>query len=143
MAKSDCIFCRIVEGAAPARIVAESRLSLALLDIHPLAPGHTLVIPRRHVSWWYDLTAEETADFFELARGTAGRLREVFAPAFVAMFARGRRIPHVHLFLVPTRGGDPLDRHFNAIEGWQEGAAELARLGEPDRMDEIAARIRR
>jgi histidine triad (HIT) family protein len=140
--RTDCVFCRIARGEAPAHVVAESPLSLALLDVQPLAEGHCLVIPRRHEVWWHDLTAEETTDLFGLARRVARRIKRAYAPDFVATYARGRRIPHVHLFLVPSFAGDPLDRHFNALEGWQEGARALVALADPARRAEVAGRLR-
>ena len=128
--KSDCVFCRIASGGAPAQIILENDLSLSLLDINPLAQGHCLVIPRRHVPWWHQLTAEETTSLFSLARDTAGRIMKAFSPEFVTLYARGRRIPHTHIFLIPTYKGDPTDRHFNALEGFQEQASALAALRE-------------
>jgi histidine triad (HIT) family protein len=138
----DCVFCRILAGEAPGHIVAANDLAVALLDIHPLHRGHCLVIPRRHVPWWHDMDEDESAAVFDLARRTSARLMEVFAPDFVAMYARGRRIPHTHVFLVPTSGGDPVDRHFNALEGWQEGAADLAALRDPDALGATARLLR-
>ncbi len=46
-----CVFCDIVAGTTLAHIVHEDALSLALLDINPLAEGHCLIIPKRHVPW--------------------------------------------------------------------------------------------
>jgi len=59
-----------------------------------------------------------------------------FDPDFVFLYARGRRIPHTHLFLIPTYSGDVLDRFFNALENFQESPAELARLKERHSMEE-------
>ena len=126
--KFDCVFCRIVSDGEPAQVILENELSLSILDVNPLAQGHCLVLPRRHVPWWHQLTAEETASLFTLARATAKRIMKVFSPEFVTMYARGRRIPHTHLFLIPTYKGDPTDRHFNALEGFQEQASALAGL---------------
>lgn len=123
-----CVFCRIVSGDEPAQVILENELSLSILDINPMAQGHCLVIPRRHVPWWHELTAEETASLFTLARATSKRIMEAFSPEFVTMYARGRRIPHTHIFLIPTYKGDPTDRHFNALEGFQEQASALATL---------------
>ena len=123
-----CVFCDIVAGRAPAERVGENERALAILDIHPFAVGHTLVLSKRHVPWWHDLTPEETADVFELAREVAGRLRRAFNPEFVAMYARGRRIPHTHIFLVPTVAGDVLDKFYNGLEKVQETSEELAAL---------------
>ena len=143
MPKEKCIFCDIAAGQAPTHIVQEDGLSLALLDINPLAQGHCLIIPRRHVPWWHDLTRKETDSLFRMAQEVAGKIMETFHPDFVCMYARGRRIPHTHIFLVPTYSGDPLDRFFNALEGFQEAPTELSRLKRPDRMRATAERLRK
>ncbi|HEY6929316.1 MAG TPA: HIT family protein [Thermoanaerobaculia bacterium] len=137
-----CVFCRIVAGQAPADRVGENERALAILDIHPFAAGHTLVISKRHVPWWHDLTPEETADVFALARDVAGRIRKAFDPEFVALYARGRRIPHTHIFLVPTVTGDVLDRFYSGLEKVQETSEELAALRQPAAREEAARRIR-
>jgi histidine triad (HIT) family protein len=137
-----CVFCDIVAGRAPAERVGENERALAILDIHPFAEGHTLVLSKRHVPWWHDLTREETADVFELAREVAGRLRRAFDPEFVAMYARGRRIPHTHIFLVPTVAGDVLDKFYNGLEKVQETSEELAALRIGAARREAARRIK-
>ncbi|MBN1945492.1 MAG: HIT domain-containing protein [Bradymonadales bacterium] len=130
-----CVFCDILAGKEPGFIVHENELAVALLDINPLARGHCLVLPRRHVPWWHDMSAEETAAVFQLAREVAERIMASLKPEFVAMYVRGRRIPHTHVFLVPTNQGEPFDRHFNALEGFQEAAQSLASLGNPEQLD--------
>lgn len=136
--EDSCIFCRIAEGKAEAYRVCEDGLSMSILDINPLSRGHCLVIPRRHVPWWHDLTLEETESLFRVARAVADRIMAAFSPDFVCMYARGRRIPHTHIFLVPTYKGDPVDRFFNALEGFQESAKDLAGLRERRSMEETA-----
>ena len=137
-----CVFCEIAAGRVPARITHEDGLSICLLDINPLSRGHCLVIPRRHVPWWHDLTSEETESLFALARTVAGRMMVAFRPDFVCTYARGRRIPHTHLFLVPTWRGDVVDRVFNALEGVQESAGELVSLRDPAEMDDVMELLR-
>ena len=136
-----CVFCDIVAGRSPGFIVGQNELAMALLDINPLATGHCLVIPRRHVPWWHDMSREETRAVFDLAREISERIVAAFEPEFVAMYVRGRRIPHTHVFLVPTSKGDPLDRHFNALEGFQEAAEALASLRDPKHLDEVKRRL--
>ena len=143
MPEVKCVFCDIAAGQAPAYIVAEDDLSSVLLDINPLSEGHCLVISRRHVPWWHDLTKPETDSLFQMAKEVAGKIMEAYHPDFVCMYARGRRIPHTHIFLVPTYGGDPLDRFFNALEGFQEAPTELSRLKRPDRMRATAEGLRK
>ncbi len=138
----DCVFCRIEHGEAPALIVGENESAYALLDIQPLSAGHCLVVSRRHVPWWDDLDPDEAADLFRLAHETAGRIRRAYDPDCVTMYARGRRIPHTHVFLVPTYAGDPLDRHFNALEGFQENAPDLAALRDADELRAAHQRLK-
>jgi histidine triad (HIT) family protein len=140
-----CIFCQIIAGAAKAHIVYENELSLAILDINPWSKGHCLVIPKRHVPWWHELTEEETASLFSAARVVSGKIMSAFEPKpdFVCMYARGRRIPHTHIFLVPTYKGDPLDRFFNALEGFQEAPLELMELRSAKCMEETGDMLRR
>jgi histidine triad (HIT) family protein len=138
MPETKCVFCEIIAGHSPARIVHENELSMAILDIHPYTKGHCLVIPKRHVPWWHELTAAETQSLFELAREVGAKMMKALKPEFVCMYARGRRIPHTHIFLVPTFAGDVLDRFFNALEKFQESPEELARLKSEESMDEAA-----
>ena len=137
-----CLFCEIVAGHAPAHIISEDKWSLGLLDINPLAEGHCLIIPKRHVPFWHDLTEEENQSLFSLARVVSGKIMQTFKPDFVCMYARGRRIPHTHIFLVPTYSGDPLDRFFNALEGFQEAPEELNAIKQAERIRKTADRLR-
>jgi histidine triad (HIT) family protein len=58
------------------------------------------------------------------------------SPEFVCMYARGRRIPHTHIFLIPTAKDDVLDRFFNALEKFQESPPNLVRLRDKEQMRE-------
>lgn len=137
MAKSSksCIFCDIVAGRAPARIVQENEFSFAVLDINPLSSGHCLVLPKRHVPWWHQMTEAETESLFKLARAVSRKIMRAYRPDMVTMYVRGRRIPHAHIFLVPTFAGDLTDRHFNALEAFQESPPKLTRLREKRELD--------
>ena len=137
-----CVFCDIVAGRAPAHRVGENERAMAILDIFPYSPGHTLVLSKRHVPFWHDLTASEAADVFALAHRVARKLKGAFDPEFVCLMARGRRIPHTHIFLVPTAPGDVLDRYFNGLERVQEGSEELAPLREVASRETAARRVR-
>jgi histidine triad (HIT) family protein len=134
----NCVFCDIVAGRASAHILCEDDLSLCILDIHPYTKGHCLVVSKRHVPWWHELSDEETASLFRVAKSMANRMMKKLDPDFVFLYARGRRIPHTHLFLIPTFSGDVLDRFFNALENFQESPTALARLKEPAAMAEAA-----
>jgi histidine triad (HIT) family protein len=90
------------------------------------------------VPWWHDLTEEETQSLFSVSRVIAQKLKKALNPDFVCMYARGRRIPHTHIFLVPTFGGDMLDRFFNALEGAQELAGRIGPVRRKKELKETA-----
>lgn len=140
--QKSCVFCDIVGGTGPAHIIHEDQLSLCILDIQPFAKGHCLVISKRHVPWWHELTVQETESLFRTARTVSQKIMQAYKPDFVCMYARGRRIPHTHIFLVPSYGGDILDRFFNTLEGVQEGSVELARLRENDMLADVARALK-
>jgi histidine triad (HIT) family protein len=142
MSERQCVFCEIVAGRAPAHVVHEDDLSLCLLDIQPFAKGHCLVIPKRHVPFWHELSPEENASLFQVAHTVADWMMKRLKPDFVCLYSRGRRIPHTHLFLIPTYGGDLVDRHFNALEAFQESLPALTRLRDPEALQEAVELLR-
>ena len=134
--KDTCVFCDIVAGKAEAYKVFEDEKSLCILDINPYTKGHCLVISKRHVPWWHDLEEDEVTSLFRVARTVARKMMTALSPEFVCMYARGRRIPHTHIFLIPTAKDDVLDRFFNALEKFQESPSHLAGLKSKERMAE-------
>ncbi len=141
-APKNCVFCEIAEGKAPAYRIYEDDHSLGILDINPFAQGHCLIISKRHIPWWHDLTEVETKSLFSVARVVARKMLKAFHPDFVCMYARGRRIPHTHIFLVPTLGDDLLDRFFNTLERFQDSSEQMARLKEKRSMRQTANRLK-
>ncbi len=137
-----CIFCEIAAGRAQAHLVHETDLSMAFLDVNPWSKGHTLVIPKRHVPWWHQLEDKENADLFKTAKIVSEMISRAFSPDFIFLYARGRRIPHTHIFLIPTYSGDILDRVFNALELIQETPQDMARLKDRAALEEAAAAVR-
>ena len=141
--KTGCVFCDIVAGKARAFKIDENELSLCILDINPFVKGHCLVIPKRHVPWWHELSPAENASLFRVAQTVSARMMERLRPDFVCLYARGRRIAHTHLFLVPTYHGDVLDRIFSTLEIFQESSKTLSELAEPEQMKEALETLRR
>ena len=105
-----CAFCAIVNGAPHIEVYTDDSV-VALLDRAPLVPGHTLVIPRRHIETIEDLPADLLAPFF----GVVQKLSRAFGPALgaegslVAINTRiSQSVPHIHAHVVPRRKGDRL-----------------------------------
>ena len=102
----NCVFCRIVAGVHPAEIVYQDERVIAFLDINPLNPGHTLVIPKAHVERLSDLPAELTGPLLAAAVRVAKAAQEALGAAGVNLIvndgrAAGQAIPHLHLHVVP------------------------------------------
>jgi len=141
--EKSCIFCDIAGGKTPCYKICEDDLSLAILDINPFSKGHCLVLPKRHVPWWHELTEAENTSLFRMAKKVTEKMMKALNPDFVCMYVRGRRIPHTHVFLVPTYSGDVLDKFFNSLELFQESPPKLAALRERSAMEEVAETLRR
>ena len=104
---TDCVFCKIVEGKIPAEKVYEDNEFLAFLDIHPLSPGHTLIIPKKHYRWVWDLPAGRQAspnigDFFEVAKKIAVAQQKAFDTDWILSKIIGDEVPHAHIWIFPN-----------------------------------------
>ncbi len=107
MTAKQCPFCDV----DPARFVVESQTAMAIPDIHPVAEGHTLVIPKRHVQSLFDLPEEEQADLWRLVARVRARLIELHHPDGFNIGvndgpAAGQSVLHGHVHVVPRRRGD-------------------------------------
>lgn len=106
-----CIFCQIIHGQLESRLVFESEEALAFLDINPLAPGHTVVIPKAHVERLEDLPAEQIGPLFEAVRLVTTKVQQAMNVEATTVGinngrASGQAIPHLHVHIVPRRAGD-------------------------------------
>lgn len=106
----NCVFCAIAAGKIPALKVYEDEKFLAFLDIHPLNPGHTLVIPKSHYRWVWDVP--NVGEFFEVAKKVALGLKKVFETEWVVSVVIGEAVEHSHMQLIPRL---PDDGHGGAI----------------------------
>lgn len=95
----DCIFCKIVAGQVPAEKVYEDEQFVAFLDIRPLSPGHTLVIPKEHHRWVWDVPQHET--YFRIARDIAHAQRAAFGTDAIHSRIVGEEVPHAHIWVYP------------------------------------------
>ncbi len=109
--RMSCILCEL-----PSRVdlVASTELTAAFLDAFPVNPGHTLVIPRRHVADPMDLEEAEWVDLWAVARRVRDGLAEEHAPAgfnvgFNAGLAAGQTVAHAHVHVIPRFEGDVAD----------------------------------
>jgi len=103
------IFTRIIDGEIPCYKVAEDDRFIAFLDVRPLKPGHTLVVPKKEVDYIFDLDEETLADMMVFARRVALAMKEVIDCRRIGVAVLGLEVPHAHVHLVPlTRETDLL-----------------------------------
>jgi diadenosine tetraphosphate (Ap4A) HIT family hydrolase len=110
MPSSNCPFCAL----PPERVIDAEDLAIVIRDGFPVAEGHTLVIPRRHVGSFFELTPQEQASILGLLDRAQRQLREQLrVDAFNIGVndgpAAGQTVPHVHVHLIPRRAGDVPD----------------------------------
>ncbi|WP_435551075.1 HIT family protein [Natrinema sp. CGMCC1.2065] len=132
------IFSQIVAGEIPARIVYEDETTIAFLDANPLAPGHTLVIPKDEYERLNDVPDDVAADLYETVHHMVPVVEDaVDADATTVAFNNGeeagQEVPHVHCHIVPRfegDGGGPI----HAVAGDRPDLDD-------DELDDIAADI--
>lgn len=102
----DSVFTKIIKGEIPAEKVYEDDKALVFLDIHPIQPGHMLVIPKQQVNHFDDLDDETYTHLFLLVKKAAKKLKEVFEPVRVCVRVEGFDVPHAHIHVYPCNNAD-------------------------------------
>lgn len=99
----DSIFTKIIKGEIPCHKIYEDERTLAFLDIHPVSPGHTLVIPKKQVEFLWDLDDDTYQTVMATAKKVALHLRETLAVPYIGVQVVGVDVPHAHVHLIPFR----------------------------------------
>jgi len=126
----DCIFCKIVSGEIPSHKVYEDEKVLAFLDVYPATEGFTLVVPKEHSEYIWDMEKKEYLYLQEIVQKVGQQLREAYSPPWVGVQIEGVGVPHTHVKVFP----------FSSIE---EFRSEPNRNLEPDhdKLAKIAKKI--
>lgn len=106
-----CTFCAIATGDAPAAIVHRDDRTVAFMDINPVTPGHTLVIPRAHADDLWDVSPDDAAAVMVSAHHVAAKLRAALEPHGLNLFQATRAeafqtVFHLHVHVLPRWAGD-------------------------------------
>lgn len=97
----ETIFSKIVKGEIPCHKVYEDDKTLAFLDIHPVAEGHTLVISKKQVETVWELESDDYIALMMTVQKVGRRLKEVIAKPYVGEMVVGVDVPHAHVHVVP------------------------------------------
>lgn len=103
------IFSKIVQGDIPSYKCAENEEFYAFLDINPITKGHTLVIPKREVDYFFDLSDEELSRMIVFSKRVARAIENVFPCKKVGMTVLGLDVPHAHIHLAPLQSEMDMD----------------------------------
>lgn len=128
---TECLFCKIVAGAIPADRVYEDDRTIGFLDIHPVHPGHVLLVPKSHAGAFRSLSPEDRDALFAAGQAVAAKVMAATgAPAFNLEMNdgedAGQVVMHAHLHVIPRHPGDGL-RHW---PGTPYAEGEAAKMGE-------------
>jgi histidine triad (HIT) family protein len=107
---TDCVFCKIVNGEIPAVKLWEDEKYFIFLDASPINPGHTLLIPKKHSDYLFDLNDTEYSELMLRAKKIAKILKDKLNPKRIGMAVEGFAVPHVHLHIVPLNMGNELNQ---------------------------------
>ena len=126
----DSIFTKIIKGEIPCHKVYEDDKTLAFLDIHPLMPGHTLVISKNQTEFVWDLPNGDYQAVMATCQKVAHRLREVLHVPYVGERIVGTDVPHAHIHILPFTTTDELkkDQDISSTPNDAELAALASRL---------------
>lgn len=102
----ESVFTKIIKGEIPSHKIYEDETTLAFLDIHPVADGHTLVIPKKQIDHLWDLEDEDYQAVMATAKLVANRLKEVLGVQRVGVKVVGTDVPHAHVQLIPFNTPD-------------------------------------
>jgi histidine triad (HIT) family protein len=106
--KEDCVFCKIISGKIPSYKIYENKKVLVFLDINPYAFGHTLVIPKEHSDWLWDMDRKEYASLMKEVHYIANTLRKTFETNWIEGVVAGMGVSHTHVHLMPRKKEDGL-----------------------------------
>ena len=103
------IFSRIIAGEIPSFKIAENDQFYAFLDVFPLVPGHTLVVPKKETDKFFDMDEHDLGAVLQFARPIAKAIEKAFPCQRCGMAVIGLEVPHAHVHLVPIDTADDLN----------------------------------
>lgn len=103
------IFTKIINGELPSYKIYEDEFCIAILDINPMNPGHTLVISKREVDSLFDLMPDEYVGMMEGVKYVANVIKAKLEPVRIGVAVDGYNVPHAHIHVLPTYNPHELD----------------------------------
>jgi len=101
MKQNNCIFCKIGKKEIPCEKIYENKNFLAFLDIKPIADGHILIIPKKHIVWMQEADDKTITEIFKIAKKIMLALKKGLKCDYVQLGIVGNEVPHFHIHLIP------------------------------------------
>jgi histidine triad (HIT) family protein len=120
------IFAKIAKGEIPSYRVAEDENYYAFLDIHPVAKGHVLVIPKKETDYLFDIEQEEYSELMNFTRKIAVALKKAIPCRKVGVAVLGLEVPHAHIHLVPMNSESDINFSKPKLQLSEEEFREIA-----------------
>ncbi len=124
------IFTKIIAGEIPCHKIAEDERFLAFLDIRPVNPGHTLVIPKKETDYFFDMDDRELADLMVFAKRVARAVKKAVPCIKVGVMVAGLEVRHAHVHLIPI------------LESLSELSFSRAKAASPEELTKLSALIK-
>jgi len=121
------IFTKIVQGEIPSYKIAEDDRYYAFLDIHPLAEGHTLVIPKQEIDYLFDLDDDLLAGMMVFSKKVARAIEKVVSCKRIGVAVLGLEVPHAHIHLIPINSEADISFSRPKLQLTDEQFREIAR----------------
>ena len=137
---TDCPFCKIISGQAPASIVYEDSVLLAFMDLNPANSGHTLIIPKEHWENIYEIPEKILTKMAPIIKRVCAAVKKAIGCEGISILqlngkAAGQVVMHFHVHMIPRFSGDIMSKTPGAIVKHYKLSPERGQL------DEIAKRI--
>lgn len=121
------IFTKIIQGEIPSHKIAEDENCYAFLDIHPLAKGHTLVVPKKEVDYIFDLDEETLSQLMAFSKKVASKIENVITCERIGISVVGLEVPHAHIHLIPINSVSDMNFERPKLEFEEQTMIDIAK----------------
>ena len=126
----DCLFCKIANKEVVADVVYENDGAVGVLDIHPVSPGHTMILPKVHAENILDLPKDKVELVFIAVQEMTQKLQDIFSPDGFTIGINhgkvsGQAVDHLHIHIIPRFKGDGGKSIHSVVDNSPESLAEI------------------